>query len=125
MHDAKTGHLIRTSYFLVRVDQQQTVHADWARLKEDGAAQLTVPRTAGLLSLRATYDNAMETYVNCDSAGDKPVPVDRWYKVSEILASGVVAPNACSKLKELAKPGEFVFFVRKINWREKLHGNDN
>jgi hypothetical protein len=120
MMDAKTGHLIQTSNFLVRVDHVQTVHADWVRLNEDGTGNLKLTREASLLSIHATYDNAMEIYVNCDSAGDKPSPMDRWYKVSEILESGVVAPNACSKLKEIAKPGEFVFFVRRTNWKEQL-----
>jgi len=43
-----------------------------------------------------------------------------------ILSSGVVAPNNCvgkkvpEKLQVIAKPGEFVFFVRPLSSREKL-----
>jgi hypothetical protein len=52
--------------------------------------------------------------------------VDRWYKISDILTLGVVAPNGCGgkkvadKLQVIAKPGEFVFFVRKLNAREQF-----
>lgn len=122
MMDGKTGHLIATTYFLVRIDHQQTVHADWVQRNADGTGGLILPREAASISVHATYDNAMETYVNCDTVGDKPAPVERWYEVAQILSSGVLAPNGCSKLKEIAKPGEFVFFVRKINMREKLRG---
>jgi hypothetical protein len=122
MMDGKTGHLISTTNFLVWIDHQKTVHADWVQRNPDGTGGLTIPRDAKLLSIHGTYDKAMETYLNCDSVGDKPTPVERWYEVSQILSSGVVAPNSCSKLKEIAKPGEFVFFVRKVNWREKLKG---
>jgi hypothetical protein len=126
MLDAKTGHLMQSSNFLVRANHQETVHGDWTRQKEDGTAELKLPPEAVLLSIHATYDSAMEIYVNCDSANEKENPVDRWYKISEILASGLVAPNACrnphevDKLKITAKPGEFVFFVRKANWREHI-----
>jgi hypothetical protein len=40
--------------------------------------------------------------------------------VPDILKSGVVAPNDCSKRTAQAKPGEFVVFVRRINWREQM-----
>jgi hypothetical protein len=76
-----------------------------------------------MVLIRATYDSAMVTYANCDSAKEKQNPVPHWYDVSTILTSGVVAPNGCSKMTETAKPGEFVFFVRKENWREKMQGD--
>jgi hypothetical protein len=73
----------------------------------------------------------MRLYVNCDSVAGKADPADQWYSISEILASGVVASNGCVKPKDAAKPkeaaritaaakpGEFVFFVRKENvWEE-------
>jgi hypothetical protein len=62
----------------------------------------------------------MTVYVNCDSAKDKDSPVPRWYALSDILASGVAAPNGCSKRTALAQPGEFVFYVRKQNWQEQM-----
>jgi hypothetical protein len=70
----------------------------------------------------------MQTYVNCDSTLENTVRVGRWYSISEVLASGVVAPNGCgkpkdaAKIKPAAKPGEFVFLVRRMStserWRE-------
>ena len=125
MLDSKTGILIATSDFLVRINHQETVHADWVRKKEDGTGKLTLPPEAAVLTIQGTYESSMQIYVNCDSATEKVNPIDRWYAVSEILTSGVVAPNGCgkprdaAKLKPVAHPGEFVFFVRKQNWREQ------
>jgi hypothetical protein len=117
--DAKTGIPIAFSNLLVRINGQREVHADWASQNEDRTAVLTLPKEASTFSFHATYDRAMEIYANCDSAGNKPIQIDRWYKISEILASGIVAPNACSKLKEIAKPGELVLFVRKPTRRDR------
>jgi hypothetical protein len=111
------------SGFLVRINRQDTVHADWVKISEDGPVKLTLPADATVVSIRATYDSAMSTYANCDSAREKQNPVVHWYDVSAILNSGVVAPNGCGKMTETAKPGEFVFFVRKENWREKMKGD--
>ena len=126
MLNGKTGKLIATSNFLVRIDHEQTVHADWVVQNEDGTGKLTLPGSAAALSIKATYDGAMYVYVNCDAATGKGNPTDRWYGVSEILTSGVVAANGCvkpkdaAKLKFVAKPGEFVFFVRKLNPLEQI-----
>jgi len=114
MLDGKTGILIATSSFLVRVNHQETEHAD-----------------AQELSIHATYEHAMLTYVNCDADKDRgssehAAGVDRWYAVEKILSSGVVAPNNCAgkkipdKLQVVASPGEFVFFVRPMNSMEKM-----
>jgi len=105
--------------FLVRVDHQETVHADWVGKNENGSGKLTLPPDATVLTIQATYDSSMQIYVNCDSAREKQ-PVPHWYTVSEILKSGVAAPNGCSKRTASAKPGEFLFFVRRVNWREKM-----
>ena len=43
MMDGKTGKLIATSDFLVRIDHQQTVHANWVTMNEDGTGKLTLP----------------------------------------------------------------------------------
>ena len=142
MLNGKTGRLIETSTFLVRVDHEPTVHADWVTPNEDGTGKLTLPRIASLLSIRGTYDSSMTIYVNCDSASEKTNPIDRWYAIAEILSVGVAAPNSCvkpaedakfkplAKLKPVAiptpaaKPGEFVFFVRKQNWREQMREDE-
>jgi hypothetical protein len=146
MLDGKTGHPIETANLLVRVDRQETVHADWALANDEDKSEpsrkeekagkhrtedktatepseektvsLKLPPGAAIVSIHATYDGAMKTYVNCDSAKDKQA-VDRWYKIAEILATGVEAPNGCGKAKAAAKPGEFVFYVRQQNWHEQ------
>jgi hypothetical protein len=126
MLDGKTGKLIETSNYLVRVDHEQTVHANWVVQNEDGTGKLTLPGGASAFSIHATYDSAMYIYVNCDSATRKANPADHWYGVSEILTAGVVAPNGCrnpkdaAKIRPIAKPGEFVFFVRKLNALEQF-----
>jgi hypothetical protein len=117
--DSRTGHLIAASDYLVRINHEETVHANWVLQNEDGTGKLTVPQNATVLAAQARYSIGLDIYVNCDSAKDKDIPVAHWYAVSDILTSGVAAPNGCSKRTALAKPGEFVFFVRKQNWREQ------
>lgn len=130
MIDGKSGKLIATTDFLVRVDHQETAHANWVTMNDDGTGKLTVPGETSLLSIRASYDSATSLFVNCDSNNDYKASsqgyvVDRWYSVSEILAKGIVAPNNCigkkvpEKLQLFAKPGEFVFFVRRMTTREE------
>lgn len=130
MIDGKSGRLIATTDYLVRVNHQETIHANWVTMNDDGTGKLIVPGDASLLSIRASYDSATSLFVNCDSNNDtkglNPGPVlDRWYSVSDIMATGIVAPNECigkkvpEKLQLFAKPGEFVFFVRRMNVREE------
>jgi hypothetical protein len=125
MLDSKTEKLIPTSHFLVRVNHDKTIHADWVELNENGTGKLTLPKGATLLSIQATYDSAMEIYVNCDAATGSAKLTDRWYAVSEILSLGIAVPNSCvkpkdaAKAKPVAKPGEFVFFVREHSRREQ------
>jgi hypothetical protein len=99
---------------------------------EDGTGKLTVPGDAVLLSVRATYDSATSIYANCDAnkylgSSARGPALDRWYKISDILAIGVAAPNNCIGKKVpnypqvFAKPGEFVFFVRRLNAAEQFH----
>jgi hypothetical protein len=126
MLDSRSGKLISTAAFLVRINNEQTAHADWVSTNQDGSGKLTLPDDATQVSIRATYDNTISFYLNCDAnkepkAADQDASQDRWYKVSDILTLGVVAPNGCGgkkvpdKLQFVAKPGEFIFFVRKRN----------
>jgi hypothetical protein len=131
MVDVRTGILISSSNYLVRIDHQQAEHGNWVQKNEDGSGKLSLPADAALLSIHASYDSATLLYVNCDADKDRgsaeraPSP-DRWYSVATILTSGVVAPNNCigkkvpEKLQVVAKPGEFVFFVRPLNSREQF-----
>jgi len=131
MLDSKTGILIASSDYLVRVDHQETVHGNWVVRNEDGSGKLTVPGDATALSVRSTYESNTLIYINCDAAkdlgsADHAPGLDRWYQIADIVASGVVAPNGCAgkkipdKLQVIAKPGEFVFFVRKLNAKEQF-----
>jgi hypothetical protein len=125
MLDSRTGHLIVTSDFLVRINHEETAHGSWVKQNEDGSGRLILPEAANILSAQGKYDSGMTLYINCDSAKDKNSPVARWYTVSDILTSGVVASNGCSKRTAAAKPGEFVFFVRERNWKEILDDYTN
>ncbi|MGA2559728.1 MAG: hypothetical protein ABSF17_08620 [Terracidiphilus sp.] len=131
MLDTKTGVLIATSNFLVRVNHLEEVHADWVKQNEDGTGKLTLPADAEQVSIRATYESATRIYVNCDAekdhgSADHAASPDHWYSAKSILTSGVVAPNDCvgkkvpERLQVVAKPGEFVFFVRPQNAREQM-----
>lgn len=131
MLDSRTGLLIASNNFLVRVNHLEAVHGDWVRTNEDGTGNLTLPSDATLISIHATYDSATAVYVNCDTnkdrgSADHAANPDRWYPVEAILTSGVLAPNDCvgkkvpEKLQVVAKPGEFVFFVRPMNSMERF-----
>jgi hypothetical protein len=117
--DSKTARPVVPTNFLVRINHQQTIHANWVTLNENRTATLAVPADATVVTIQATYDSAMQVFFNCDAALDKENPQPHWYPVSTILASGVVAPNGCSKMKETAQPGEFIFFVRRASFRER------
>lgn len=119
MMDAKTGMLIPTSDFLIRIDHQEDEHGNWVKRNEDNSGKLTLPAGAKIVAVDGKYNMTTNLYVNCDSVRDKPEPVVHWYSISEILATGVAAPNDCSKHTAVAKPGELVFFVRQRNWREQ------
>ena len=116
--NGKTGLPVKADNYLVLVDHHDTQHNDWVKIGDDGTVTVTVPADAKEFSVKATYNMAMETYINCDAAKENTRERDIWYPVSSILTTGVVAPNECSKTHYTAKPGEFVFFVRKRNWRD-------
>ena len=131
MLDTRTGLLISSDHYLVRINHQTEQHGDWIKKSEDGSGSLTLPAGADVLAISATYEYATLAYVNCDSdkdrgSADHVASLTHWYPVAEILSAGVVAPNNCigkkvpEKLQAVAKPGEYVFFVRPLNAREKL-----
>jgi hypothetical protein len=131
MVDTRSGVVIATSNYLVRVNHQETEHGDWITKNEDGTGKLILPPEAEVLSIHATYEAATRIYVNCDSdkehgSAEHAAAPDHWYPVADILTTGVVAPNQCvgkkvpEKLQVVARPGEFVFFVRPRNPREQF-----
>lgn len=116
--DGKTGLPVTATNYLVRVDHHDTVHNEWVHMNDDGTVIVTLPFSAREIAVKATYDMGMETYINCDAAKETDKERDIWYPIAQILQTGVVAPNECSQTNYAAKPGEFVFFVRKRNWHE-------
>jgi hypothetical protein len=131
MIDGRTGKPIVTSDFIVRINHEQTPHNNWIEQREDGTAKVTLPANAETISIHATYDRTTQTYINCDSSDahsspQEPPSLDHWYIVADILSAGIVAPNACigkkipDKLQVVANPGQFVFFVRKLNAKEQF-----
>jgi hypothetical protein len=131
MLDSKSGVIIATNNFLVRVNHEEDVHGNWVAKNEDGSGRLVLPGYAKEVLIHATYEDATLTYVNCDSDKDRgtaehAASIDHWYSVATILSSGIVAPNQCigkkvpEKLQVVAKPGEFVFFVRPMNTVERF-----
>ena len=83
-----------------------------------GVGLLRLPTGADQISVYAP--DGTWAYVNCDGAKDKQPWPDHWYDVSQILASGIAAPNRCNHRRETAKPGEFIFFVRPMSVWEKM-----
>lgn len=131
MIDGRTGKPIATNDFIVRINHQKAPHNNWIEENEDGTAKVTLPAEAENISVHATYDATTQAYVNCDSSAARtsakqPAPLDHWYSVGDILSSGTVAPNNCigkkvpDKLQVVAAPGQFVFFVRKLNPTEQF-----
>jgi hypothetical protein len=131
MIDGRTGKPIATNDFIVRINHQRIPHNNWVEENEDGTAKVTLPANAETISIHATYDSTTQTYVNCDSSAARtsakqPPPLDHWYAVADILTSGMVAPNNCvgkkvpDKLQGVAEPGQFIFFVRKLNSKEQF-----
>ena len=115
--DGKTGLPVKASNYLVRIDHHDTAHNEWVKINDDGTVDVTLPSDARELAVKATYDMSTETYINCEIAKESDKQRDTWYPIAQILKTGVVAPNECSQTHYTAKPGEFVFFVRKLNWR--------
>jgi hypothetical protein len=131
MLDSKTGLLIASSNFLVHINHQEAAHGDWVHQNEDGTGKLTLPADADVISVHATYESATLLYANCDADKDRgsaehAAQSDHWYSIATIVESGIVAPNGCvgkkvpEKLQVVAKPGEFVFFVRQLNSVERF-----
>ena len=116
--NGKTGLPVKADNYMVRIDHLETVHNEWVHINDDGSVTVTLPADAKEIAVKATYSLAIDTYINCDAAKESNKERDIWYPISEILAKGLVAPNECSATHYTAKPGEFVFFVRKRSWRD-------
>src|SRR5580693_418246 len=116
LRDGRTGKKITPSNFLL--------HGEWVKIYDDGTVAIRVPPEAKVISLQATYESGMDTYINCDASKQNDPEREIWYPVDVILKAGVVAPNECSKTEYTAKPGEFVFFVRKRSVLDRIRNPD-
>jgi hypothetical protein len=123
--DGKTGLAVTPDNLQVRIKGHESINANWVKQKDDGTTEVAIPDGATAISLHATYDNSMAYYVNCDVARQKDTASESWYPVADILSGGIKMQNECVKSKDAdklnsvdVKPGEFVLFVRKKNWRE-------
>jgi hypothetical protein len=123
MYDARSGRQLTPSNFLVRLNHRDDLHNDTLHIDDDGTGQISVSADASFLSVQGTFDNSMEIYFNCDAGMEKDAAKLHWYSISDILTTGVIAPNECFKGKYerpriAVKPGEFIFYVRAHNWRD-------
>ncbi len=79
----------RRTNIQVRFNHQRTKHSgNWVDQKDDGTIEVKLPADAKVIAVRATYDNSMEYFVNCDVAKQKDSAVDSWYPVADILTIG-------------------------------------
>jgi len=123
--DGRTGAPVSPDNIQVRINHQSDPQVGWVKMGDDGSAVVTVPAAATVLSVRATFDNGMEYYVNCDVARQRDITKESWYSLADVLAQGLAIPNECGKsrsasdLKIEVKPGEFVLLVRKHNLRDR------
>ena len=118
IRDGKSGLPVKASNFLIRADRHDTIHPEWVKIDDDGTVLVTIPAGVKEISVKATYEMGMSTYINCDVVKETDKERDIWYPVSLIVKNGVVAPNECARTEFDAKPGEFIFFVRKRAWRD-------
>lgn len=122
--DGRTGKPVTPSNLLVRIDKQSPIHLEWVKQNDDATGMITLPDSARLVSVEATYDNSMEIYVNCDTAPEAYPGERRWYSIQKILSEGLAGDDGCVKpkkrleMKTTATPGELIFFVR-----ERKHGD--
>lgn len=120
MLDSKTGKTIASSEFQVWINHAVGTNRQWVQPNKEGVGEMALPPNASVIAVHAQYGQAKFFYVNCDSIRDGGLHTDHWYPVAEILSSGIVAPNGCNKRIVIAKPGEFVFFVRPQHWWEEM-----
>ena len=122
--DGRTGDKITPDNIKVRFKNQGKIETSWVKQDDEGNAEVKIPSGATSISLRATYDDSMAYYVNCDVAKQKDTTGESWYPIGDILSAGLKIPNDCVKPKDAdkvnvdVKPGEFVLFVRKKKWTE-------
>lgn len=116
MLDSRSGKQIKDDPFFVLVDHITDRTNSFVPTYPETEAVL-VPSTVSVISASGSYGDDWP-YVNCD-VNSTVRGTEKWYTVSSIVNSGVVAPNHCTNRRSAASPGEFVFFVRKLTGDEK------
>jgi hypothetical protein len=99
--DGRTGEAVTPDNLEVRINRQQAYHLEFVKMNDDGTAELMLPDNATALALRATYDNSMEYYVNCDVAQQKNTASQTWFPVEDVLKDGLLMPDECRKGKNM------------------------
>jgi hypothetical protein len=126
MVDGKSGKTIVPDNFVIRFNHLNAIRNETLTLNDDGSGKVTAPADVTYLSVQGTYHNSIDLYVNCDAGMEKDTSTLHWYSIADILSTGVSAPNECYKGKYAKSaaipvaPGEFIFYVREIGWRD-LH----
>ena len=124
--DGRNGDKVSPDNLEVRINRERALHVEWVKLHDDGTAEVTLPDNATAVSVRATYDNSTEYYVNCDVARQKDTSVPTWFPLDDVIKDGLAMPNECWKSKDVerhkisAQPGEFILFVRKRSIRDQV-----
>ena len=115
MLNSQTGQTISTSEFQIwigeSVAEARTGRNPDQRVKpnKDGIGEATFKSGAEVITVHA-QDRTTWGYVNCDAVKTFGWRGEQWYSITQIMESGIAAPNHCNRKKALAKPGEFVFF---------------
>src|ERR1700733_12074106 len=124
--DGRNGEKVIPNNLEVRINRENALHLEWVKLHDDGTADVTLPDKATAFSVRATYENSTEYYVNCDVARQKDTSTVTWFPLDDVLKDGLVMPNECWKSKDVegskfpVKAGEFVLLVRKRSIRDQM-----
>jgi|HubBroStandDraft_5_1064220.scaffolds.fasta_scaffold166571_2 hypothetical protein len=123
MYDARSGRQLVPSNFIVRINHQDDIHNESLHIDDDGTGQVTLPASSSFLSVEGTFDKSMSIYINCDTGKESDDRRLHWYSMTDIMTTGVIAPNECfngkyERPRLAVKPGEFIFYVRQHNWRD-------
>jgi hypothetical protein len=126
MLDSQSGKPIATSELQIWTGKSLAsaktagISPHYVKPRADSTAEKTFADGENVFSVHAQYGPANWGYVNCDGLKDHSHNGERWYSIAEVLSSGIAAPNHCSRQKAVAKPGQFVFFVRQPTFWEKF-----
>lgn len=124
MADGRSGKTMTPDNFVIRFNHLNAVRNETLTVNDDGTGKVRVPANATYISVQGSYHKSIDVYVNCDAAMDKDTTMLHWYAIDDIINTGVTAPNECSHGKYSksaaipAAPGELIFYVREIGWRD-------